>query len=123
MNSSVTVFSGHSGAGKTTRAVELFWKTPTPCALVTQDHIRLPEGSDVTEFLIQIAQTYSNKGVSVIMDGVNLHPHDYRRWQEAFQDNVTWILVDTPLEECIRRDALRKYPVGEQNIRKQGEGW
>lgn len=118
----VTVLSGHSGSGKSTKAAQLFWQgSAIPCSLITADHFKFKPNTDTTAFFIDLVRMYRDKGQSVIFDGVNLHPLDKVRWEMAFGEELKWISLDTPLDECIRRDSLRRYPVGEAAIRRQGQ--
>jgi adenylylsulfate kinase-like enzyme len=116
----VTVLSGYSGSGKSTVASNLFWGNDySPCVLLTADHFKFPDGQDTTAFFIRLAKHYVSNGLSVVFDGVNLHHLDKKRWQKVFPQ-VIWLHMDTPIETCIARDAQRPFPVGADNIRKQG---
>lgn len=120
------VLSGHSGAGKTTRAQELFHMIDGPAVHLSCDHHKFPVGTDTTQFFVHLAEYYAREGTSVIVDGVNLHPDDYVRWRRCGVcsfDQFTWMALNTPLTECILRDSLRPYPVGETAIRAQGQNW
>jgi len=60
-------------------------------------------------------------GRTVIVDDVNLHPHAMSTWMRLGDEYGTELIIksftDVPVEECIRRDAERERPVGEDVIR------
>ena len=59
-------------------------------------------------------------GCHVIVDDTNLHPKHETRLRELAEENGVGFTIqefDTPLDECIRRDAKRAKPVGEKVIR------
>jgi predicted kinase len=59
-------------------------------------------------------------GFNVIVADTNLHRKYRRRWANvADQCGAVYreVVIDTPLEVCIERDAARDQPVGEQVIR------
>lgn len=56
----------------------------------------------------------------VIVDAMHLRPRYLRRWKriaEEFNAYMEVVEFPTDLEECIRRDAQRENPVGEEVIR------
>lgn len=76
------------------------------------------------EVLIEIIRETTIKsalfrGDNVVVDNLNLHPK-HKEWLQkiAKEHNVTFEIknFDTPVEECIRRDALREKPVGKKVI-------
>jgi len=64
------------------------------------------------------------KGISVVVDDTNLTSHHETTWSAVariFKAGFEIVsLLDVPIEECIRRDALREEGniVGEEVIRK-----
>lgn len=65
-------------------------------------------------------------GWSVVVDDTNVQPHheqSIRALAAVLGAAVSVITFDTPVEECIRRDALRTHPVGEVVIRQMDEAW
>jgi len=60
-------------------------------------------------------------GHSVIVDDVNLNPKHIQAITNLAQCHCTQIRIidiDTPIEECIRRDMTRDHPVGAARIRE-----
>lgn len=56
---------------------------------------------------------------NVIVDDTNIQASRIQAWRDfAKERNVKleWVKMDTPLEECIRRDAMREKPVGKNVI-------
>lgn len=61
------------------------------------------------------------KGFHVIVDDTNLHPKHEERMRQIARENNAVVEVkffDTPLEECLRRDAARANSVGVTTIRQ-----
>ena len=117
---------GLPGSGKTTQArgmVKLGVKR------VNRDELRDMVDSGVfnaaNERLIRLFATRLVRealvqGYDVVIDNTNLRPNDELEWRTlAFNLGAFFVIVEmeTSLEECIRRDALRENPVGEKAIR------
>lgn len=76
-----------------------------------------------TSFLNEMMQ----KGWDIVIDNMNLNPKDWEFYEgvvKSFNENYPDIKYEieykdffTPVEECIRRDAMRQNPIGEQVIR------
>ena len=76
-----------------------------------------------TSFLNEMMQ----KGWDIVIDNMNLNPKDWEFYEgvvKSFNENYPDIKYEieykdffTPVEECIRRDAMRPNPIGEQVIR------
>ncbi len=65
-------------------------------------------------------------GFSVVVDDTNLqeyHLTQIRTLASVYGAGVEVVTMDTPLDECIRRDAQRARPVGEVVIRQMAEHW
>jgi len=65
-------------------------------------------------------------GYSVIVDDTNYNPfHEkkYRKLAEKYGTEFEIHEMDTPLDVCIERDALRENPVGEEVIRNMAQKW
>ena len=121
---------GLPGSGKSTVAREMVTSRPGEVAIVSRDVIRehvlgvrfLPALEDVvTQIEDGMARTLLASGTSVIVDATNLRAKYLNRWRELAAQcraefQVVW--VDTPVEECITRDAKRENPVGEDVIRR-----
>lgn len=125
---------GLPGSGKSTWAREWVLADPAHRARVGRDSLRamlrgrLVWGDMDLERQVTVAQhaTISallQAGVDVVVDDTNLHTdHLLRllRIGQAAGAAVVTHRMDTPIEECIRRDALRPrhQRVGEQVIRQ-----
>ncbi len=132
----LTLTVGLPGSGKTTWAVEELERldlTDTSGAIVSRDGIRDmfrygwtggPEAEErVTAVQVPLVEILLRQGVTVIVDDTNL-PYWDGLWRVVVDPVDRWRLIairrdvkmvvhrmDTPLEECIRRDALRPVPV------------
>lgn len=126
---------GLPGSGKSTKAKELY-KSGGNYYRVNRDHIReMMFFSDhngkrevgVIEIEKLIAQAMLVQGHNVIIDDTNLGQKHEDMWKSAVADyNETFPLekpvgfqilrVDTPIEECIKRDAARERSVGRSVI-------
>ncbi|CAM5242183.1 hypothetical protein GCM10010329_44620 [Streptomyces spiroverticillatus] len=59
-------------------------------------------------------------GFDVVVDNTHLTPHIPKRLKAAVAGQATFVVhdfTDVPVEECVRRDAARANPVGEDIIR------
>ncbi|MFI5828786.1 AAA family ATPase [Streptomyces sp. NPDC051578] len=59
-------------------------------------------------------------GFDVVVDNTHLTPHIPKRLKAAVAGLATFVVhdfTDVPVEECVRRDAARERPVGEEIIR------
>ena len=130
------ILQGLQGSGKSTFAKELCEKHPNEWVRVNRDDLRnmagkynVPKREDlITDWEnMCIIETLKNK-YNVIIDATNLNQArnedrikliKKRLAKEGyyFSFEVEYKQFDVPLEECIRRDALRPNPVGEQVIR------
>ncbi len=64
------------------------------------------------------------KGFDVIIDDTNFHPkhqEDLQKLANELGAQPKIIFVDTPVEDCIRRDKNRDGSVGEEVIRRMYE--
>lgn len=130
----IIMLKGLPGSGKSTYARELCAKDRT-YVRVNKDDLRAMmssyrAGKDEDMILqwrdLLVTRALSN-GKSVIVDDTNFHPkHEVRlreiaeRVQTAFDRVVGFevITVNTPLDECLRRDAGRVNPVGSKVIKQ-----
>lgn len=97
---------------------------------VNKDDIRAMLGVDFsrkTEALVvsierKIVENALLSGFDVILDNTNLNPvhEEYYKLQGYTVDFKNFIV---PVEECIRRDALRANPVGKGVILKMYKKW
>lgn len=128
------ILKGPPGSGKTTWAMEHMAKNPE-YLLVSRDAIReslVPnhratwyQRNDrkrlenlVTSVVVRIMFHVWENGFDVILDETNPDVNVYSQF--AALSNKSYIIQEmtTPIEECIRRDSLREYPVGEEVIRR-----
>lgn len=134
----IIALRGLPGSGKTTWARQ--WVAENPWyKRISKDDLRqmLDNGvySRANEETIRLVHwrliyTLASEGHCLVVDDTNLRKRDINRIREAshsgFQESmrnvpVRIVHIDTPLEECIRRDALRPNPVGEARIREMAE--
>ena len=73
-----------------------------------------------------IAGIALQNGMDVIIDDTNFNPiHEkaFRQMAENFNTEFEVVELKVPIEECIRRDATRENPVGEEVIRNMAKKW
>jgi predicted kinase len=132
----VHVTTGLPASGKTTRAMELLADAKGSIRRVNLDSIRAmldgPAAHDVWshrhEGVAQEMQTAAVRaclaqGFDVIVDNTNLGARSLAPLKAVFSefDDLTFAVhdfTDVPVEECIRRDAERENPVGEEAIQR-----
>jgi len=132
----IIIVRGIQGSGKSTWSREWAEMDPNHRVRFNQDDIRNMMGVywvPTRECLIKhMKETFLTmamaKGFDIVMDNMNLNPAEIA-WIEAkvmehnhFEDpnnkyETEFQDFKTPVEECIRRDALRKNPIGEKVIR------
>lgn len=124
----ILVLQGIPGSGKSTFAREFLQFHPD-YVRINRDDLRNMSGkywvpkredyiSEAEKSLVDIA--LKNK-YNVILDATNLNPKTLKWIKEVankYNANIEYKKMDTPLEECIRRDSLRPYPVGESEIKR-----
>jgi len=116
---------GLPASGKTTWALDEWSKNPA-IVVIDSDVIRQKMGgyNETIEDLVQLEKFNRIKealkrGKIVISADPNLLPmYESKLRSIAKQCKATFEIhsFDTPVEECIRRDALRKNPVGKEAI-------
>lgn len=135
--SKLIICRGIQGSGKSTFAKEWAKEDPKNRIRFNWDDMRnmmgeywVPERENTgimktlrTSFLNEMMQ----KGWDIIIDNMNLNPKDWEFYEgvvKSFNENYPDIKYEieykdffTPVEECIRRDAMRPNPIGEQVIR------
>ena len=126
MINTLYMLKGLPGSGKTTRAKQLVQRG---AKRVNRDELRTMVDSGVysteNERLIRIICDVIiikalRHGSDVVDDNTNLKPRDEQDLRAlANICNAHFIVVEmeTSTEECIRRDAKREHPVGEEAIR------
>ena len=120
------MLKGLPASGKTTHAKQM---TQLGIKRVNRDELRLMVDSGVyskeNEHLIRkLAENMLIEilvsGHDAVIDNTNLKPSDEEGWRKFAHRWARYFKViemKTPLEECIRRDAKRENPVGEEAIR------
>ena len=132
----VIILRGLPGSGKSTYAKKLVSETPNSYKRINRDDLRmmfdngcLTNGNEkfikkVRDLLIIKAL---EEGKHVIVDDTNLSPTNETRIKQLVKEfnkaNSDDVLVEikemeTPLYECIERDAQREKPVGERVIKQ-----
>ena len=135
--SKLIICRGIQGSGKSTWAKEWAKEDPKNHVRFNWDDMRnmmgeywVPERESTgimktlrTSFLNEMMQ----KGWNIVIDNMNLNPKDWEFYEgvvKSFNENYPDIKYEieykdffTPVEECIRRDAMRQNPIGEQVIR------
>lgn len=130
----VIILQGIPGSGKTTYARNWVNENPTKRIRVNQDDIRNmlgPYWIEEREHLVHLIQnavitSAMEGGYDIIVDNMNLNPKAITRVislakvhnEDYGNYRVEMHRIDTPLEECIRRDAKREKPIGEKVIRE-----
>lgn len=132
----VHITTGLPASGKTTRAMELLADAKGSIRRVNLDSIRTmldgPAAHDVWshrhEGVAQDVQAAAVRaclaqGFDVIVDNTHLGARSLSAVRKVFAefDDLAFAVhdfTDVPLEECLRRDALRENPVGEEAIRR-----
>lgn len=121
------ILAGLPGAGKSTLAKKMVKQDPT-YVRVNLDDIRSMLGTSdfskekLVEQIELTSITYAfNQKYNVIVDDTNLNPKKINKLKviaKQYNAEVDYKLISTDVEECIRRDALRERPVGEDVIRR-----
>lgn len=128
---------GLPGSGKTTWAWNKIKQDPKHWVRISNDALREMSWGDpyeshdenwIADARQALIETAMSRGKSIIVDNLNINPKletGYRalveRWNRTTQFNKYTFevhFIDTPVEECIQRDALRNRPVGEMVIRR-----
>ena len=136
---------GIQGSGKSTWAKAWVAEDPEHRIRINNDDLRnmlgpywIPSREDLVSNTKQnIAHDAIQRGYDIIVDNMNLNPKEVRFWQDIvnLHNNYinnphivqpTWVQCKyeiefkdffIPLDECIRRDAMRPNPIGEKVIR------
>ncbi len=127
---------GLPGSGKSTYAKKLVADAPNTYKRINRDDLRaMFDNSHFTKgnekFVKQVRDVLIIKcleeGKHVIVDDTNLSSTNETRVRQLVQEfnkahndtvQVEVVEIDTPLEECIARDAKRPVPVGAKRIRE-----
>ena len=127
---------GIQGSGKTTWARQWIEEDPKNRVRINNDDIRNMLGkywvvereplvSEMKQYLTQAAM---DRGYDIVIDNMNLNPKEVKFWEKVVELNnedpdgykyeIEFKDFFIPLEECIRRDAMRPNPIGEKVIRE-----
>ncbi|MFG3281031.1 AAA family ATPase [Streptomyces sp. NPDC048111] len=129
----VHVMTGLPASGKTTAARELVLASDGRCRRVNLDDLRTMfdqagadrERSHAAEQSVLAVQDAAVRetiaaGFDVVVDNTHLTPHIPKRLKAAVAGRARFVVHDftgVSVEECVRRDAARPEPVGEEIIR------
>ena len=128
---------GIQGSGKSTWARKWVEEDPINRVRINNDDIRNMLGKYwvtereplVSEIKQSIVINAMSRGYNIVVDNMNLNPKEIKFWQDIVHNNevnpISKYLYEIefkdffiPLEECIRRDAMRSNPIGEKVIRE-----
>ena len=127
---------GIQGSGKSTFAKQWAEEDPTHRIRFNWDDMRnmmgkywVPERENtgiMKTLRVSFLEDMMLKGWDIIVDNMNLNPKDWEFYESlvkvhnersSTQYEVEYMDFFTPVEECIRRDAMRPNPIGEAVIR------
>jgi len=123
----VTILRGLPASGKTTRAFEIIKSNPST-KRVNKDDLRnmIDFGvySEDNEKMIRYIEFHMvsmllSGGYSIVIDDTNIKNGTIEDWKKSlFHTNaeIEEIWIDTPVNECIERDAIRDKSVGKDVI-------
>lgn len=127
---------GIQGSGKTTWARQWVAEDPDSRVRINNDDLRNMLGNYwvvgreplVSEMKQYVTQAAMDRGYNIVIDNMNLNPHEVKFWEKVVELNnedpdgykyeIEFKDFFIPLEECIRRDAMRPNPIGEKVIRE-----
>ena len=132
---------GIPGSGKSTWAKAWVAEDPERRIRLNWDDMRnmmgpywVPSREPINKQMLWSAITtaaYCTRPYDIVIDNMNLNPKDWKQYEEwistynqsshAEETGTQYVLefkdFFTPVEECIRRDAMRSNPIGEKTIR------
>ena len=140
MKHELIILQGIQGSGKTTWAKNWVKEDPKHRVRFNQDDIRNMFGVYWVPSRESLVKTMHNsflneamlEGYDIVLDNMNLNQNTLNEIKEIVEEFNKWISLsqidlhydikyqtffDTPLEECIARDAKRENPIGENVIR------
>lgn len=127
------ILSGLPGSGKSTWAKQFVFENKD-WVRVNRDDLRnmrgtywIPKQEDmITEMEDQCVLSAFRNGFNVVLDSTNLNvernKNRYFKYKQSFPSlSVEYKFIDTPLEECIKRDLARPNSIGEKVITEMYE--
>lgn len=137
-NKKLILTRGIQGSGKSTWARQWVEEDPENRVRINNDDIRNMLGKYwvvereplVSEMKQCLAQAAMSRGYDIVVDNMNLNPKEVKFWEDLVRQNnevcpiskysyeIEYKDFFIPLEECIRRDAMRPNPIGEKVIRE-----
>ena len=132
---------GIPGSGKSTWARAWVAESPETRIRINYDDLRnmmgpywVPSREPMLDHIIWPAinaAAYNDLSYDIVIDNMNLNPKVWKKfedWIETFnkssfvtEHNVQYVLefkdFFIPVEECIKRDAMRPHPIGEKTIK------
>lgn len=143
-NKKLILTRGIQGSGKSTWARQWVEEDPENRVRINNDDIRNMLGpywipsreSIVSNTKLQTTLYAMRMGYDIVVDNMNLNPKEVKYWENVINShnniktsdiNPDWVQYEyeiefkdffIPLEECIRRDAMRPNPIGEKVIRE-----
>ena len=127
---------GIQGSGKSTWARQWVEEDPENRVRINNDDIRNMLGKYwvtsrenlVSSIKKNMAEEAINRGYNIVVDNMNLNPKEVLFWKDmvkmanmdpdGYQYEIEFKDFFIPLEECIRRDAMRPNSIGEKVIRE-----
>lgn len=116
----MVIYIGLPASGKTTDAKARVDRNPEQWARISWDDLRYAQPNwkftREREALIQDQSFFLTRealaaGKSVVIDNTNLSERTVTKWETIAWEygvRVTKVMFDTPIEECVRRDAQRE---------------
>ena len=129
---------GIPGSGKSTWAKAWVAESPETRIRLNWDDMRnmlgpywVPSREHINKVMLWCAvntAAYCDKPYDMVIDNMNLNPKEVKFWKnivgtqngdpDGYQYEIEFKDFFIPLEECIRRDAMRPNPIGEKVIRE-----
>ena len=135
-NKKLILTRGIQGSGKSTWARQWVEEDPENRVRINHDDIRNMLGiywvtsreNLVSSIKKNMAEEAINRGYNIVVDNMNLNPKEVLFWKDmvkmanmdpdGYKYEIEFKDFFIPLEECIRRDAMRPNPIGEKVIRE-----
>ena len=136
MNKKLILTRGIPGSGKSTWARQWVEEDPENRVRINNDDLRNMLGKYwvtsrenlVSSIKKNMAEEAINRGYDIVVDNMNLNPKEVLFWKDmvkmanmdpdGYKYEIEFKDFFIPLEECIRRDAMRPNPIGEKVIRE-----